>query len=360
MVKISRPFLIALAGSILVLVTVNCQFASQLAGPATTAPNQPVASQLPAATKAAANPTAPAGSPAPQSPSEPAPTEETTPQSSAGQPGEAPAQAAGPCAEEVCIEPGTFYLARPIAKGGRDSIDYANRFGSFQSRTREAAHGVFFLNSSGTPVLAAADGVVVAAGDDSKTIYALRANTYGNLVILKHEFPGLDQPVFSLYAHLSQVSVKVKDAVKAGQEIGLVGMSGRVTGSTLDFEVRLGENTFQTVRNPELWLAPLEGDNGEPNGVLAGRVVDAQGKDLVVHNIVVEQLGGPGQPVLDSIYLKTYSETRLVGLDPWQESFAVGDLKPGSYQISFWMNGLQQRVVQIKPGKLTLTVFQIK
>jgi murein DD-endopeptidase MepM/ murein hydrolase activator NlpD len=265
------------------------------------------------------------------------------------------------CEDETCTYTGSFVLARPVAPPGRTVIDVSDRFGSYQRRTQAANHGVTFLNSTGTPVLAAADGVVVVAGDDSQENYGLRPDTYGSLVILKHELPGVSETVYTLYAHLSQVSVNVDDAVQAGQQIGLVGSSGSVRGSTLHFEVRLGENAYASVRNPELWLVPLIDEAGQPLGTLAGRILDAQGAQIPVSNILVEQLSPSGGPAVDQVYLKTYSEGKLAGLSPWEESFAAGDLPPGSYQISFWhKNELYQRVVEVLPGQLTFVTFTVQ
>jgi murein DD-endopeptidase MepM/ murein hydrolase activator NlpD len=265
------------------------------------------------------------------------------------------------CGEETCTSAGSFLLARPVAPPGRTYIDVANRFGSYNRRTRAANHGVSFLNSTGTPVLAAADGVVVVAGDDSQENYGLRPDTYGSLVVLKHELPGMSEPLYTLYAHLSQVSVNVDDAVQAGQQIGLSGSSGSVRGSTLNFEVRLGENSYASVRNPELWMASLTDEAGQPLGTLAGRILDAQGAQIPVSNILVEQLSPSGGPAVDQVYLKTYSEGRLAGLSPWEESFAAGDLPPGPYQISFYHNNdLYQRVIEILPGQLTFVTFKVQ
>jgi hypothetical protein len=154
--------------------------------------------------------------------------------------------------------------------------------------------------------------------------------------------------------------VEVGDPVETGQEIGLVGMSGGVPGSTLHFEVRLGENAYQAARNPELWLEPLLEGSDQLSGTLAGRVLDEDGEYQHVDNIVLEQLAGPGLPALDQFYMRTYEKSDLWGLSPWEESFAISELPPGSYQITFMFNGLQQRVVDVFPGMLTMVDFQIE
>jgi hypothetical protein len=137
-------------------------------------------------------------------------------------------------------------------------------------------------------------------------------------------------------------------------------MSGNATGSTLLFEVRLGNNRFQAARNPELWLEPLPDETGQLQGALAGRVIDSKGNYLQIPNILVERLAGPGLPAIDQIYLKTYSEKRLIGKSPWGESFATGDLPPGEYQVSIWYDGSYQQVVKVEPGKLTFVTIQVK
>ncbi len=339
---------IFLASFSLVAVTASCKLGSRLLEAAETPPS-------PALTPTTAS----------RIPPIPSPTLLSTPEDPSSQITPSPPPTNTPaaldhCSAESCTNAGYFLLERPIGATGRNTIDHSNRFGSYRKNTSDTHHGVDFLNSTGTPVLAAADGVVIVAGNDSDASYALYPNFYGNLVVLKHTLPELSQPIYTLYAHLSQVSIKVDEAVKAGQEIGLVGMTGRVTGSTLHFEVRLGENTYQAARNPELWLVQLPDETGQLQGALAGRVLDAQGNTLQVLNIVIERLGDPGQPAIDQIYLKTYAEKRLIGLSPWEESFAAGDLPAGPYQISFWLNELQQLSVQVLPGKLTLVTFQIK
>jgi murein DD-endopeptidase MepM/ murein hydrolase activator NlpD len=264
-----------------------------------------------------------------------------------------------PCEEAVCVSAGSFLLARPIGPDGRFTIDPSYRFGEYRQATRHTHRGVDFLNSTGTPVLAVADGEVVAAGDDLITPYGPRKDFYGNLVILQHKVPGYGKPVFTLYGHLSEITVEEGDSVAAGQEIGLVGMSGGVPGSTLHFEVRFGENSYQVARNPELWLELLTDEGDQSLGALAGRVLDEQGNYLPVENIVVEQLAGPGLPAIDQFYLRTYEKKELLGLGPWRESFALSDLPAGEYQITFMLDGVQQQEVEVEPGKLTMVTFVV-
>jgi murein DD-endopeptidase MepM/ murein hydrolase activator NlpD len=264
------------------------------------------------------------------------------------------------CSDEACLENGSFLLSRPVGPSGRNTIDTSYRYGDYRQSTQLTHRGVDFLNSTGTSVVAAADGVVVVTGDDLNIPYGPRKNYYGNLVILEHDLPGYSDPVFTLYSQLSEILVEEGDAVAAGEEIGLVGMSGIVPGSTLHFEVRVGENSYQEARNPELWLELLSDEKDQAFGALAGRVIDDQGVYQPVENIVIEQLAGPGLPAIDQFYLTTYEKKELRGQSPWNESFAMSDLPPGEYQITFMLNGLQQKEVEVEPGMLTLVTFLIE
>ena len=83
--------------------------------------------------------------------------------------------------------------------------------------------GMDFQAETGTPILAAAGGVVVASEYNSG---------YGNVVEVDH---GND--LLTRYAHASSVLVKKGDLVKRGQKIATVGTTGRSTGAHLHFEV---------------------------------------------------------------------------------------------------------------------------
>ena len=85
--------------------------------------------------------------------------------------------------------------------------------------------GVDIRASAGTPVQAAADGVVIFSGWNGG---------YGRLIIVDH---GAD--VHTYYAHLSRSFVLVGQSVRRGAVLGEVGSTGRVTAAHLHYEVRI-------------------------------------------------------------------------------------------------------------------------
>jgi murein DD-endopeptidase MepM/ murein hydrolase activator NlpD len=91
---------------------------------------------------------------------------------------------------------------------------------------RSAMHqGIDFNAPSGTPIYAAAGGVVVASEIHPG---------FGNMVDIDH---GND--LVTRYAHASKLYVKAGDIVKRGQKIAEVGSTGRSTGPHLHFEVHV-------------------------------------------------------------------------------------------------------------------------
>jgi murein DD-endopeptidase MepM/ murein hydrolase activator NlpD len=291
-----------------------------------------------------------------------------------------PPPTATPCPPNLCSYAFTYFLQRPIALPGNDIVDATYRFGVTQGGRRDPHHGVEFLNGHGTPVLAAAEGTVFFAGEDREPIsepgawpqvfYGPYSNFYGKLVIIEHQapeamlqvFPQMPTPIFTVYAHLSEISVETGHEVQVGQEIGKVGMTGIAEGSHLHFEVRLGEALYANVRNPEIWLAPHQDRSGQLNGGLTGSIVDSQGQPIFLENsLVLEHLPlGPDQPGGLEVYLQDYEEAALAGQPPFADSFGVGDIPPGLYRLTFPRNGLQQVLVEVFPGQLTWIWIQVE
>jgi len=91
---------------------------------------------------------------------------------------------------------------------------------------RQAFHrGLDLSARRGTPIKAPADGIVVFAG---------RNGGLGRTVRISHDFG-----FTTVYGHLDEISVEAGDEVHRGQELGLMGNSGRSTGPHLHYEVHV-------------------------------------------------------------------------------------------------------------------------
>jgi murein DD-endopeptidase MepM/ murein hydrolase activator NlpD len=102
--------------------------------------------------------------------------------------------------------------------------------------------GIDLAARLGTPVTAAAEGVVVAVAHTQVG--------YGNYVIVAH-----GGGIMTLYGHLLETDVRVGDHVARGQRVGLEGTSGMSTGPHLHFELRVNDQ----VTDPRPYLPPLNG-----------------------------------------------------------------------------------------------------
>jgi len=90
---------------------------------------------------------------------------------------------------------------------------------------RSRHDGLDFAAPTGTPVVAAADGVVLTASYHAE---------FGNMIDIDH-----GDGLLSRYAHLSAMDVAESQIVRRGERIGAVGTTGRSTGPHLHFEVRM-------------------------------------------------------------------------------------------------------------------------
>lgn len=241
----------------------------------------------------------------------------------------------------------------PIPIGYTQKIDKSYRYGTTQVGTRIPHDGVEFYNASGTPVVAVADGIVYFAGSDDQTSFGQFKEFYGNLVIVEHQTAGIPNPIFSLYAHLSSINVNTGDQIKLGDKIGEVGASGSAIGSHLHFEVRINEPDLENRVNPELFLALMKNPPETQSGILVGRILDEQGKNISQNNLVI-QLIENGQINPNKVYyLETYAAN--VPSDPkWGENFVISNLPAGHYRIStFIENQFVEKYFDIVNDSLT-------
>jgi murein DD-endopeptidase MepM/ murein hydrolase activator NlpD len=137
----------------------------------------------------------------------------------------------------------------PVSEGFVGS-GYGMRTDPFSGQLAMHA-GVDFAAPIGTPIYAAAGGVVAAS-----ELHPV----FGNMVELDH-----GNGLSTLYAHASRLHVKPGDIVKKGQKIAEVGSTGRSTGPHLHFEVHVKGQP----QNPSRFLAQQR--EGSPFGIVEAK-----------------------------------------------------------------------------------------
>jgi murein DD-endopeptidase MepM/ murein hydrolase activator NlpD len=111
----------------------------------------------------------------------------------------------------------------------------------FGKRESRGFHeGIDIVAPKGTPIKAAADGLVIGSGKELDGF-----SRYGRLVILDH-----GNGIRMIYAHNKKNYVRSGTCIRTGDVIGEVGNSGNATGSHLHFEIRKYGNPL----NPILYL----------------------------------------------------------------------------------------------------------
>ncbi len=242
-----------------------------------------------------------------------------------------------------------FYFSRPIAA---DEVNWPladYRYGGIFPDTDIVHTGVDIDAPKGTPVLAAADGTIVWAGYGLLRGDNDRHDPYGQAVSIRHNFGWQGQRMITIYAHMDRVDVSVGQEVKAGEQIGLVGETGNVTGPHLHFEVRIKNNAYYNTYNPELWLAPPQGW-----GVLVGHLENTNGSLLTTQDVTVRS-----KATGRSWVVRSYGPRGVNGDPYYEENMALSDLPAGDYTVLIdYLDHRYQTKVAIHPGAITYFSFQ--
>ena len=150
---------------------------------------------------------------------------------------------------------GGYFLRYPLQFSRISSVFTNARFHPLLQKLR-VHNGVDFAAPIGTPVRAVADGVVTLAG--------FRGGS-GNMVSLQH-----GDRYSTAYLHLSKIMARTGTAVKRGQIIGLVGMSGLATGPHLHFSLYDRGRYVDPLNTPLPTITP--GGERIPHAVLAAEL----------------------------------------------------------------------------------------
>jgi murein DD-endopeptidase MepM/ murein hydrolase activator NlpD len=147
------------------------------------------------------------------------------------------------------LSPSQAQLVWPVGKSGGELVSkFGPRGGAFHD-------GLDIAAVPGTPVLASHEGVVAYSSND--------LGGYGEVIILK----STTSSVASVYAHNSRRFVREGELVRKGQQIALVGATGRAEGPHLHFEVRVKDPAGRYVA-----VDPLPLLRGVPKPTLRYRV----------------------------------------------------------------------------------------
>lgn len=216
-----------------------------------------------------------------------------------------------------------YWLTRPVASKSQSTVDRGLPYGWTRNGRSPIHHGVDIPNGLNGHVVAAADGTVYFAGDDSSRVFGPQPNFYGHLIVIQHDLAAPEGgQIYTLYGHLNMISVQAGQHVSAGQLIGGVGMTGIAVWYHLHFEVRVGNgDDYNATRNPELWYAPKPG-----TGTLVGRMVDADGGLAmgIRYTMSSRYRTYPGW---------TYADPSMHNDPAYGENFTIGDLPAACYSL---------------------------
>jgi len=243
-----------------------------------------------------------------------------------------------------------FFFTRPVTA---DEVNWPlpdYRYGNAEFTLGIPHTGVDIVAPAGTEVLATGAGTVVWSGFGLFNGFEDPDDPYGIAVAIQHDFGYEGEPLFTVYAHMSEAIVKRGQRVQLGDVVGFVGETGLTTGPHLHYEVRLGGNTYFNSVNPELWMSPPQGW-----GVLVGRVMSTGSALLESHEVRITSLETNRR-----WYVQTYGTIDVINKDKnYRENFVLSGLPAGIYEIYIPYLGSEHRYgVRIYPGAISFFTYR--
>jgi murein DD-endopeptidase MepM/ murein hydrolase activator NlpD len=253
-----------------------------------------------------------------------------------------------------------FYLTRPIAADEVNWPEWDYRYGGVIEGKELGHSGIDIAANRYTPIIAAGPGVVGWAGYGLMNRDDDLDDPYGLAVLIEHDFGYNGHRVSTVYGHMERIDVTVGQRVVAGQQLGLVGITGNSTGPHLHFETRLQFGNYAATRNSELWLSPPQGW-----GVLVARLMRENSTPLYMLPVFVQS-----KATAQVWEVHTYGPTNIHYDDYYRENLVLSDLPAGEYEVSFTLkkeeikNGKKEEkeeiktlTVTIRPGGITYFIY---
>jgi len=237
----------------------------------------------------------------------------------------------------------TFRINRPVKDNIQANGSYL--YGEPNISDPNYAHlGIDYLIAYDT-VFSATDGLVYFVGyNPNDTIGGYEPNGGGNYIIIQSQWAG--KTYYFLYMHLKRPFVVQNQNVVKGQPIAISGNTGYSTGPHLHFEIRSGSVSYSSPRsrrNAELWCG-IKG-----MGAIYGRIPNVPNKTRV--DITPDPKPRPPYTTFSYALTYNFSDPYIGSDEVYQENYAIGDVKPGTYTITA-LNGLYRRVVTVLPNQV--------
>jgi murein DD-endopeptidase MepM/ murein hydrolase activator NlpD len=140
--------------------------------------------------------------------------------------------------------------------------------------------------------------------------------------------------------------------VETGDLVGLVGGTGAAFGANhLHVEIRLGENRYESTRNPVLWLKPQPG-----YGVIAGLVLDVDGRPVPTLPVSFFRASEPDKWWREIL---TYASQEVNPDESLGENFALGYVPAGDYLVKVKLGDRAVvRPVTVRSGQIAFAVIE--
>jgi murein DD-endopeptidase MepM/ murein hydrolase activator NlpD len=244
-----------------------------------------------------------------------------------------------------------FWFTRAFTETSRTWGSYYYPYGTNAQGQYFWHYGIDIENPQSTTIIATGDGTVTHAGADDETLLGPWLGFYGQAVVIEADQRWQDQPVYTLYGHVSKVLVQQGQRVQTGDPIAEVGQLGVATGPHLHLEVRIGSATYDDTRNPDLWLRSDPG-----HGVIAGRVVDSQGYYVPQQLVTLHRAEAPGRFWRQTF---SYPDNEVNSDEGYFETFAFSDVPVGNYLLKTFFDGRQLTVpITVTNGATSFGLLQ--